>query len=59
MNSYADYAEREFSLGSHLSGRDQKAVRKTISGLIKLLHPDGEVSRDALRESSRWRCGAA
>jgi ATP-dependent Lon protease len=49
-NSYADYAEREFSFGSHLSGRDQKAVRKTVSGLIKLLHPDGAVSRDEVRE---------
>jgi ATP-dependent Lon protease len=49
-NSYADYAEREFTFGSHLSGRDQKAVRKTVSGLIKLLHPDGAVSRDEVRE---------
>jgi ATP-dependent Lon protease len=33
-----------------LSGRDQKAVRKTVSGLVKLLHPDGEVSTEHLRE---------
>jgi ATP-dependent Lon protease len=49
-NSYADYAEREFSFGSHLSGRDQKAVRKTVSGLIKLLHPHSEASRDEVSE---------
>lgn len=48
--SYADYAERDFRFGSQLSGRDQKAVRKTVSGLIKLLHPGGEVSREELRE---------
>jgi ATP-dependent Lon protease len=48
--SYADYAERYFGFGSHLSGRDQKAVRKIVSGLIKLLHPDGSVSREELVE---------
>jgi ATP-dependent Lon protease len=48
--SYADYAERDFRLGSHLGGRDQKAVRKIVSGLIKLLHPDGEVSKEEIEE---------
>jgi ATP-dependent Lon protease len=48
--SYADYAERHFRFGSHLGGRDQKAVRKTLSGLVKLLHPDGEVSKEELEE---------
>jgi ATP-dependent Lon protease len=47
---YADYAERNFRFGQHLGGRDQKAVRKTVSGLIKLLHPDGEVSRGEIEE---------
>ncbi len=48
--SYGDYAERHFRFGSHLGGRDQKAVRKIVSGLIKLLHPDGEVTRDETEE---------
>jgi len=48
--SFTDYAERDIRFGSHLSGRDQKAVRKTVSGMVKLLHPDGEVTRDELRE---------
>jgi ATP-dependent Lon protease len=48
--SYVDYAERYFRFGTHLGGRDQKAVRKTISGLIKLLHPDGEVTKTELEE---------
>ena len=48
--SYADYGEREFRLGSHLGGRDQKAVRKIVSGLVKILHPDGEVSREETEE---------
>jgi len=49
-SSYADYAERHFRLGSHLGGRDQKAVRKIVSGLVKLLHPDGEVTKAELCE---------
>jgi ATP-dependent Lon protease len=49
-SSYVDYAEKYFKFGSHLGGRDQKAVRKIISGLIKLLHPDGEVTKEELRE---------
>lgn len=49
-SSYTDYAERHFRMGSHLGGRDQKAVRKIVSGLVKLLHPDGEVSKAELGE---------
>jgi ATP-dependent Lon protease len=48
--SYGDLAERYFRFGQHLGGRDQKAVRKTVSGLIKLLHPDGEVSKLEVEE---------
>ena len=31
--------DSDFALGSHLSARDEKAVRKTVSGLLKILHP--------------------
>jgi len=48
--SYGDIAERTFRFGKHLGGRDQKAVRKTVSGLIKLLHPDGEVTKAEIEE---------
>lgn len=48
--SYMDATERYFEFGSHLSGRDAKAVRKTVSGLVKLLHPDGEVTKDEIGE---------
>jgi ATP-dependent Lon protease len=48
--SYSGYAERDFRFGGHLGGRDQKAVRKTVSGLIKLLHPDGEVSKEEIEK---------
>jgi len=49
-SSYTDYAERHFKFGSHLGGRDQKAVRKIVSGLIKLIHPDGEVTKSEMAE---------
>lgn len=48
--SYGDLPERLFRFGSHLGGRDQKAVRKTVSGLVKLLHPDGEVTKRELED---------
>ena len=42
--------DAEFALGAHLSARDEKAVRKTVSGLLKILHPHGEWTRAELRE---------
>jgi ATP-dependent Lon protease len=48
--SFVDLAERDVRFGSHLGGRDQKAVRKTVSGLVKLLHPNGEVTQEELEE---------
>lgn len=46
--SYVDLPERYFQFGSHVGGRDAKAVRKTVSGLVKLIHPDGNVTKDEL-----------
>lgn len=40
----------DFALGSHLSARDEKAVRKTMSGLLKILHPHGQWTHGELRE---------
>jgi ATP-dependent Lon protease len=42
--------DHEFSLGSQLKSRDVKAVRKTVAGLVKLVHPHGEFGKDELRE---------
>src|SRR5258708_7981708 len=49
-HNFTEAIDRSFSLGSHLNARDVKAVRKTISGLIKLLYPPGEVSKDEMAE---------
>ncbi len=47
---YMDVAERHFAFGSHVNGRDAKAVRKTVSGLIKLIHPDGQPTKGEVQE---------
>jgi ATP-dependent Lon protease len=48
--TYTDIIDRYFLFGSHLNQRDVKAVRKTVSGLVKLLHPDGNVQKEELEE---------
>lgn len=46
----AHLLDKYFRPGGSLNRRDEKAVRHTVSGLVKLLHPDGEVSHDQLEE---------
>ena len=54
-HNFTEIIDRHFSLGSHLNARDVKAVRKTVSGLVKLLYPHGELSRDRSWPNwSRW-----
>lgn len=45
-STYMDRPERYVEFGPHVGGRDAKAVRKTVSGLIKLIHPDGEATKE-------------
>ena len=52
--SFADALSKYFKLGNNLNQRDVIAVRKTVSGLIKLLYPHGEFSRDELEEVLRY-----
>jgi ATP-dependent Lon protease len=49
-HNFTEVIDRFFSLGSHLNARDRKAVRKTVSGLIKILFPHGEVTQEELAE---------
>jgi len=49
-HNFTEVIDRHFSLGSHLNARDVKAVRKSVSGMIKLLHPHGEFTKDELAE---------
>jgi len=48
--SYVDLVDRYWEFGDHLNARDVKAVRKTVSGLVKLLHPVGDPTREELEE---------
>ena len=48
--NYTEAFDRYFSLGSQLNTRDAKAVRRTVSGLVKLLHPAGDPSREEVQE---------
>jgi ATP-dependent Lon protease len=52
--NYTEILDHEFSLGAHLNTRDRKAVRRTVSGLVKILHPHGEVTRDDVEELVRF-----
>lgn len=49
-HNFTEALDRYFSLGHHLNARDRKAVRKTVSGLMKILYPHGEATRDELAE---------
>ena len=48
--NFTEALDRHFSLGAHLNARDVKAVRKTVSGLIKLLYPHQEFIKEELVE---------
>jgi len=48
--NFTEVIDHHFSLGAHLNARDRKAVRRSVSGLMKILHPHGEVSCEDLEE---------
>ena len=49
-HNFTEIIDRHFSLGAHLNARDRKAVRKTVSGLMKIVYPRGEASPEELGE---------
>ncbi|MDZ4852648.1 MAG: protease Lon-related BREX system protein BrxL [Pirellulaceae bacterium] len=49
-HNFTEVLDRHFQLGSHLNTRDQKAVRKTVSGLMKIIYPHGEISKEELAD---------
>lgn len=52
--TYSDSIDRHFRLGKELNQRDVIAVKKTVSGLIKLVYPNGEFTKDELEEVIRY-----
>ena len=47
---YTDAYTKYFKFGNDINQRDSIAVKKTISGLIKIVYPDGEFDKEDLRE---------
>jgi ATP-dependent Lon protease len=52
--TYGDAIDKYFKFGSNLNQRDVIAVRKTVSGLLKLLYPAGDFDKDAVRRSLEY-----
>ena len=47
---YSDALDKYFKLGKNLNQRDTIAVRRMVSGLVKLIYPNGEFNKDDLAE---------
>ncbi len=47
--NFADAIDKWFKLGNNLNQRDTIAVRRTVSGLLKLVCPHGEYDKEAVR----------
>lgn len=52
--SFSDSVDKYFKLGNNLNQRDVIAVRKTVSGLMKLLYPNGEFTKDDVETVLRY-----
>ena len=49
----ADYSDRyqaHFTLGSDISTRDRDGIHKTFSGLMKIMYPHGEATKEEIEE---------
>ena len=52
--SYADAYTHYYRLGNNLNQRDVIAVKKTVSGMIKLIHPNGKFDKESVEEILRF-----
>ena len=52
--SYSDAYDHYFKLGNNLNQRDVIAVKKTVSGMIKLIYPDGNFKKENVEEILRF-----
>ncbi|NQS88207.1 protease Lon-related BREX system protein BrxL [Patescibacteria group bacterium] len=52
--NFSDAVDKYFRLGRDLNQRDTIAVRKTVSGLLKLLYPHGEYDQAAVERCLRY-----
>lgn len=52
--SFSDSIDKYFKLGNNLNQRDTIAVRKTVSGMMKLIYPNGEYTKEELEEVLKY-----
>ena len=48
--SFSDAYDKYFKLGHDLNQRDTIAVKKMVSGLVKIVYPDGNFDKEDIRE---------
>jgi len=49
-HNFTEVIDRHFALGAHLNARDRKAARKCVSGLMKVIYPNGETATEEMAE---------
>ena len=52
--NFSDSIDKYFKLGNNLNQRDTIAVRKTVSGMMKLIYPNGEYTKAELEEVLKY-----
>ena len=52
--TFSDSIDKYFKFGNNLNQRDVIAVRKTVSGLIKLIYPNGEYTKEEIEEILKY-----
>lgn len=52
--TFTDTLDKYFKLGNNLNQRDVIAVKKTVSGLIKLIYPNGEFKKEDIEEILKY-----
>ena len=51
---YSDRYQQHFTLGSDISTRDRDGIHKTFSGLMKIIYPHGEATKEQIEEILRF-----
>ena len=52
--SYADTHDKYFKLGNQLNQRDVIAVKKTVSGMVKIIYPHGKFTKEKIEKILRF-----
>jgi ATP-dependent Lon protease len=52
--NFSDAIDKYFKLGNNLNQRDTIAIRRTVSGLLKLLFPNGEFDKEGVRQCLQY-----